>query len=234
MPTFRNNLSVPSSQAGRYEEWLWLRILGCLYGKSFGSKIAWACYPPSDWFRLFLSQNFSCINTPTFLKPSHSTPTRLWRWNRQSVPRCWLIKFRCRGSTHKKAYKIWFVTILRKSFRTFSVFIQVVRCFNDDLCSFFVCVLNDCAKYLLEIKMFCAEEVRNTFSTFFSVYLLFSLIKKGDATHTFSDFVWMLHRTYPSFPVTIEKASSDVHTYLPDYVVVCEKSTVVIFTALIT
>jgi len=28
------------------------------------------------------------MNTTTFLKPSHSTPTCLWRWNRQSVPKC--------------------------------------------------------------------------------------------------------------------------------------------------
>jgi len=33
------------------------------------NKIAWV-----NWLRLFLSQTFSCINTPTFLKPSHSSP----------------------------------------------------------------------------------------------------------------------------------------------------------------
>jgi hypothetical protein len=32
-------------------------------------------------------------------------PTRLWRWNRQSVPKRWHIKFRRRGITQKKAYK---------------------------------------------------------------------------------------------------------------------------------
>jgi hypothetical protein len=37
-------------------------------------------HPPSYWLRLFSSQNFSLINTPTFLKPSHSTCP--WRWNR--------------------------------------------------------------------------------------------------------------------------------------------------------
>jgi hypothetical protein len=41
-----------------------------------------------------LNQPFSLINTPTFLKPSHSTPTCLWRWNRQSVPKRRHIKFR--------------------------------------------------------------------------------------------------------------------------------------------
>jgi len=31
------------------------------------------CHPPSSWLRLFFSQTFSCVNTPTFLKPSHSS-----------------------------------------------------------------------------------------------------------------------------------------------------------------
>jgi len=31
------------------------------------------CHPPSYWLRLFLSQTFSRINAPTFLKPSHSS-----------------------------------------------------------------------------------------------------------------------------------------------------------------
>jgi hypothetical protein len=31
------------------------------------------CNPPSYWLRLFSSQTFSRINTPTFLKPSHSS-----------------------------------------------------------------------------------------------------------------------------------------------------------------
>ena len=60
--------------------------------------------PPSYWLRLFLSQTFSCMVTPTFLKPSHSTPTCLWRWNRQSVLKCRHIKFRRRGITEKKTY----------------------------------------------------------------------------------------------------------------------------------
>jgi len=42
------------------------------------------------------------MDTPTFLKPSHSTPTCLWRWNRQSVPKRRYIKFRPRGITQKK------------------------------------------------------------------------------------------------------------------------------------
>jgi hypothetical protein len=36
----------------------------------------------------------------------NSTPTRLWRWNRQSVPKRRHIKFRRRGITQKKACNI--------------------------------------------------------------------------------------------------------------------------------
>ena len=37
---------------------------------------------------------------------SHSTPTCLWRWNRESVPKCRHIKFRHRGITQKKLYNV--------------------------------------------------------------------------------------------------------------------------------
>jgi hypothetical protein len=30
----------------------------------------------------------------------------LWRWNKQSIPKCWHIKFRSRGITQKKSYSI--------------------------------------------------------------------------------------------------------------------------------
>jgi hypothetical protein len=43
---------------------------------------------------------FFCI-----LKFSYSTPTCLWRWNRQSVPKRRHIKFRHRGITQKKTYR---------------------------------------------------------------------------------------------------------------------------------
>jgi len=62
------------------------------------------CHPPCYWLRLFLSQTISCMHTPTFLKPSHFTPTCPWRWNRQSVPKRRHIKFRHLGITQKKAY----------------------------------------------------------------------------------------------------------------------------------
>jgi hypothetical protein len=48
MPTFRNTLSVPSSQADRYEGWLGLKMLEYLYRKSFGSKITWASRKEGD------------------------------------------------------------------------------------------------------------------------------------------------------------------------------------------
>jgi hypothetical protein len=49
---------------------------------------------------------FSLMDTPTILKFSHSTPIRLWRWNRQIVPKRQHIKFRCWGITQKKTYNI--------------------------------------------------------------------------------------------------------------------------------
>jgi len=49
MPTFRNTMSVPSSQAERIEGRLGLKMLEYVYGIRFGS-----------------SQTFSRINTPTF------------------------------------------------------------------------------------------------------------------------------------------------------------------------
>jgi hypothetical protein len=77
-------------------------LLGWTGWTRFGSKIDWA-----KWFRVFSSQTFSRINTPTFLKPSSFfTPTFLWRWNRHSVPKRRHIKFRRRGITQKEPCNI--------------------------------------------------------------------------------------------------------------------------------
>ena len=43
---------------------------------------------------------------PTFRNTVCSIFIGLWRWNRQSVPKCWHIKFRRKGITQKKAYNI--------------------------------------------------------------------------------------------------------------------------------
>jgi len=56
--------------------------------------------------RMFIGKKVCLENTPTFLKHSHSTPIRLWKWNRQSVPKRRHIKFRRRGITQKKTYSI--------------------------------------------------------------------------------------------------------------------------------
>jgi hypothetical protein len=55
------------------------------------------------WLRLFSSQTFSRINTPTFSTPVilHTYPHMKME---QSVPKRWHIKFRRRGITQKKAY----------------------------------------------------------------------------------------------------------------------------------
>jgi len=39
-------------------------------------------------------------------RQTYFIPTRQRRWKRQSVPKHWHIKFRCRGITQKKAYSI--------------------------------------------------------------------------------------------------------------------------------
>jgi hypothetical protein len=63
------------------------------------------CHPPSDWLRLFSSQTFSRINTPTF-----STPVILQTYPpmkmEQSAPKRRHIQLRRRGITQKKAYNI--------------------------------------------------------------------------------------------------------------------------------
>jgi hypothetical protein len=57
------------------------------------------------WLEISLSQTFSRINTPTFLKLSHSY-TNLPMKIEQSVPKRRYIKFRRRGITQTKAYSI--------------------------------------------------------------------------------------------------------------------------------
>ena len=59
--------------------------------------------PPPNWLRLLLSQTPTCINTLAILFHwSHDQ----WRWNTQSVPKCWHLKFRRRGITRKREYNI--------------------------------------------------------------------------------------------------------------------------------
>jgi len=50
--------------------------------------------------------NFICWCFETLCLFHLSTRTCLWRWNRQSVPKRWHIKFRHRGITQKKTYNI--------------------------------------------------------------------------------------------------------------------------------
>jgi hypothetical protein len=44
------------------------------------------------------------MNTPTYLKPSHSSHLLAYEDATDSVPKRRHIKFRCRGITQKKAY----------------------------------------------------------------------------------------------------------------------------------
>ena len=81
MPTFWSTLFHLHRRVG--VEWLVWEKLGYLYGKRFGS---------------------SPYKYPNFSQTSHSTPTCLWRWNRQIFPKRRHIKFRRRGITQKNAY----------------------------------------------------------------------------------------------------------------------------------
>jgi hypothetical protein len=123
MPTFRNTLFHFHRQVG--VEWLNLRIVAVSIREKVwlenilseleggwrsrgGSGYRAGTLPrhlPSYWPRPFSSQT-SRMNTPTVLKFSHSTPTCIWRGNRQSVPKRRHIKFRRRGITQKKTYDI--------------------------------------------------------------------------------------------------------------------------------
>ena len=54
-------------------------------------------------------------NTLFHLHRRIGIPIRLWRWNRQSLPKRRHIKFRSRGITQKKAYNKYMPTHLNKS-----------------------------------------------------------------------------------------------------------------------
>jgi len=72
------------------------------------------------------------MDTPTVLKFNHSTPTCLWRWNRQSVWKCRRIKFRHRGITQKKTYNMTpLVTAGFGCIVTYSIF---TVCMNTERC----------------------------------------------------------------------------------------------------
>jgi hypothetical protein len=83
--------------------------------------------PPPKGLRLFSSQTFS-RTIPHFLNLSHFIPTRVWKWNRHSVLKCWHLNNRHWGITQKKAYdilnmaKVWnhIITCLQGRCFTFS------------------------------------------------------------------------------------------------------------------
>ena len=60
---------------------------------------------------------------------------RPWTWNRQSVPKRWRIKFRCRGITQKKAYNIQYMAKVWNQENKISVFITIICLSNDYICT---------------------------------------------------------------------------------------------------
>jgi len=103
---FRNTVSVPSSWAGGYEEWLGLRMLGCLHSLFLYSNRPYPVTLIPIGSGNFRAKPFP-VQTPQHSQPqSFFIPTRLWRWNRHCVPKRWNTKFRRRGITQKKTYSI--------------------------------------------------------------------------------------------------------------------------------
>ena len=166
MRTFRNILFHLHRQV--CAEWIGLRNVEVLIRESIWlennlnqleGKESDQGHPLSYWLRLFSSQTFPRIKTPTFLKPSHSAPTCLWRWKRQSDPKLRHIKFRRRGITQKKAHNIqntakvwnqesnvvvgtnsWNITLLSTKYFIWKITAGLTKCRLIYSCCIFVAV----------------------------------------------------------------------------------------------
>jgi hypothetical protein len=84
-------------------------------------------------------------------------PTRLWRWNRQGVPKRWHIKFRRRGIIQKKAHniqnkaKVW----NREGKRSFRNVFKISLICNSDLGAYSIHTNNENVCVTLGLLMFC-------------------------------------------------------------------------------
>jgi hypothetical protein len=77
-------------------------VTGGIYTTIYNEQqIILGCMLSSGWFTGVCSLNAN-ISEHSFC----SIFLGLWRWNRQCVPKCWHINFRCRRITQKKAYSI--------------------------------------------------------------------------------------------------------------------------------
>jgi hypothetical protein len=77
-------------------------------------------------------QHISLPDSYNGMKDEFFIPTRLWRWNRQSVPKRRHIKIRRRGITQKKAYNIFHylihITVWRMNPSYLSVYEDGTEC----------------------------------------------------------------------------------------------------------
>ena len=82
--------------------WMLYQYCTVIWNKEFlGMLYAFFCEIPR---RLnFVSQRFGTL---CFFHLHRGVGTRLRRWNRQSVPKCWLTKFRQQRNSQKKAYSV--------------------------------------------------------------------------------------------------------------------------------
>jgi hypothetical protein len=101
---------------------LWIALCGERFGRGFGPVVRqtteWMndCWQVASWYvvtadnLLLDTGNLIWLLTNGSMKfvflISFFIPTRLWRWNRQSFPKCQHIKLRFRGITQKKTYNM--------------------------------------------------------------------------------------------------------------------------------
>jgi hypothetical protein len=78
-------------------------LCGSLPPKSVFSTCSHPRISPSEGLRLFLEPNLFTYNFPHSQPQSHFIPTRLLRWNKQSVPKRWHLSYRRREIIQKKA-----------------------------------------------------------------------------------------------------------------------------------
>ena len=142
------------------------------------------------------------MDTPTILKFSHYSPTCLWRWNRQCVPKRRYIKFRRRGITQKKTYniqntaKVWnqelflFIFIINSPTRKSQIYIRTAR-LPQNLAS---------AKYETRCKAYPYYVAEHMYE-FFIIYIINASVQRYTSlvTDKWPTIVWFNVSTLVSF-----------------------------------
>ena len=96
-----------------------VRVAG--FSMQHGYEPTLPCHTPSYRLKLFSSQTFSRINTPTFLKFRHTSYLPAYEDGTDRVPKRRHIKFIHRGITQKKAYMLYVNVVFTRFTSVFSV-----------------------------------------------------------------------------------------------------------------